>query len=734
MDAELRKLLLSGAANRQTIIHFPNGEYADITSGIYSGSMKLEEVLCSSEDLTFGECNASKFEVTLSDTADISNLIIEVYQSISFNENALKLLATHEDKVVITHDNKALLTGRHANYTIPLFYGRVDSAELQADRIHRDIIAYDELYFKGDINVADWYSEFFAGSSDKTLKSFRYSLFEFIGIQQENITLINDNIVLEETLSTTELKFSDLIKAICQINVCFGHINRNGIFKYIYLSDNNTTYDISDNYRSNDTSYEQYFVRKIDKLQISGDEEDIGAIVGTGDNPYTIKGNFLIWGKTAAELEQITNTVFAKIKDITYRPFSAETIYSEPYINIGDILNLTTSLDNINISSYVLQNSMSGVQLFNQELSSTGSEYRSEVVDDVNAEINQLKGRTLKLTKNVDKFSVEMEYISGSVDNLTTQYSKIEQQTDSLTLTVGEVVKDLPNKVTVGEVSSQLSLEKDKITISGQRLEITTDNFTLATDGTVSCSNITITGGTINITASSDIDFITLKNTKTNVTTILSTSNLSIADSSTSLNIATSSIKCTFGDYGYVLSPTLFNLSYLDSNYFELSENYLKINTKVAVVITSPAQSYQASSSLYMTSGSNMELTIEGDARTLSLTNEGMNGTVSISASGTNSKISVYSNGTLTINTADYFVINSDTTLSILSAESITIESEEIILGKSSGYLGFFGHSAHRKETIEGFPTVGTPTTTEIRDVVRDLYNALSVYGLISIE
>lgn len=585
MDAELRKLLLSGAANRQTIIHFPNGEYADITSGIYSGSMKLEEVLCSSEDLTFGECNASKFEVTLSDTADISNLIIEVYQSISFDENALKLLAAREDKIVITHDNKALLTGRHANYTIPLFYGRVDSAELQADRIHRDIIAYDELYFKGDINVADWYSEFFAGSSDKTLKSFRDSLFEFIGIEQENITLINDNIVLEETLSTTELKFSDLIKAICQINVCFGHINRNGVFRYIYLSDSNTTYDVSDNYRSNDTTYEQYNVRKINKLQISGDEEDIGAIVGSGDNPYTIKGNFLIYGKTAAELEQIANTVFAKIKDITYRPFSAETIYSEPYINIGDILSLTTSLDNINISSYVLQNSMSGIQLFNQELSSTGSEYRSEVVDDVNAEINQLKGRTLKLTKNVDKFSVEMEYISGSVDNLTTQYSKIEQQTDSLTLTVGEVVKDLPNKVTVGEVSSQLSLEKDKITISGQRLEITTDNFTLSTDGTMTCSNATITGGKIQVQNTSAENFIELTNTKTKRGVSISQDGFVIGDSNSYYKVNFGSQTCISGEYGYELTPLILRLYgpnndsfYVDSSKTNICPNGQKLS------------------------------------------------------------------------------------------------------------------------------------------------------------
>lgn len=209
METGLKNLLLSGNAGRQTIIHFPNGEHADITDGFYSGSLKLEEILCASENIEFGECNASKFEAKISGLPDISNTMIYVYQRIAFDKSKSKILIDHKGNRIITHAGENILLGRHADYIIPLFYGRVDSAVLQTDRVHRVITAYDELYFNRDRNCADWYTNFFAGTGTHTLKQFRNSLFNFIGIDQEETTLINDDIILEENLSTTTLKFSD---------------------------------------------------------------------------------------------------------------------------------------------------------------------------------------------------------------------------------------------------------------------------------------------------------------------------------------------------------------------------------------------------------------------------------------------------------------------------------------------------------------------------------------------
>lgn len=474
MDRELRDLLLSGVAARQTIIHFPNGEYEDIASGIYSGSMKLEEILSANEELNFGECNASRFEAKIANIPDISNLLIYVYQNIKYDENKVQFIVDRNETYVVTQDGRKIAVGRRANYTLPLFYGRVDTAELQTDRIHRVLTAYDELYFCGDINCATWYENFFKTAQNKSLKAFRDSLFSFIGIPQGSAKLINDDIVLEQTIETDAIKFADIIKAICQLNGVFGHIDRNGVFQYIDLSSAVERFDISDNYRSNDSKLESYTTKRIDKLQIRSDDEDIGAIVGTGTNPYIIQGNFLIYGKSASELTSIANKIFGKIKLVEYQPVDASLIFSEPYITVGNGLTFTTKRDEVLVNTFVLKNSFSGVQLFNQNVLAEGSEYRSEVVDDVNAEIYQLKGKTLKIIKNVDEFSVKIE-------DLEQGYSEL--------------------KVTVGGITSTVEAQDGRISVAQQ----TADKINWLVKSGTSETNFTLTDRAIEL-VSENID------------------------------------------------------------------------------------------------------------------------------------------------------------------------------------------------------------------------------------
>lgn len=584
MDNALRELLLSGIANRQTIIHFPNGEYPDITHGFYSGSLKLEEILCSTEQLTFGECNASKFEATIAGVDDISNLIIKVYQQIHFDESKTTILLDYDDVPILTEAGEYILLGRNKDYIIPLFYGRVDSAKLQTDRIHREIIAYDELYFQGDTNCADWYAEFFEGTGDKSLKTFRDSLFKFIGIEQEKTTLINDDIVLEETMQTTSLKFSDLIKAICQINGCFGQVDRNGVFRYIYLNNSVENYDISDNYRSNDSTFESYVVKKIDKLQINSEEGDLGAVVGTGNNSCIIQGNFLIWGKGAAELQAIATKLLNAIKDIEYRPFSADLIYSEPYITVGNSLTLATKRDGVKVVSYVFKNEMDFAQLMHQTLSSEGSEYRDEVVDDVNAEINQLRGKTIKIAKDVDNFSVTLEdlqkgysEIKQTADQISLTVTGLEKEYSSIVQTVDNITLEVKDKVDVGDVSTQLSLEKDQIRITGERLVIETTKFNLSADGAVTCSDMNITGGSIKVESTTSENFIELMNPNTHRGFSLSQRGFFVGDDYSYLEADYGKIHCISGDYEYEILPTRFSMKYNGREFFMASNSEINI-------------------------------------------------------------------------------------------------------------------------------------------------------------
>ena len=70
--------------------------------------------------------------------------------------------------------------------------------------------------------------------------------------------------------------------------------------------------------------YEDYTVKEINKLQIRKEENDIGAVINDeGNNAYIVENNFLVYGKSAAALQEIGKNLFARISGIVYRPFSA---------------------------------------------------------------------------------------------------------------------------------------------------------------------------------------------------------------------------------------------------------------------------------------------------------------------------------------------------------------------------------------------------------------------------
>ena len=63
--------------NRQTVITFPDDtDIPNITTGIVSGSLNLEEILCS-KNFEFGDLNASKFEAQIYKLPDVSSKKIE---------------------------------------------------------------------------------------------------------------------------------------------------------------------------------------------------------------------------------------------------------------------------------------------------------------------------------------------------------------------------------------------------------------------------------------------------------------------------------------------------------------------------------------------------------------------------------------------------------------------------------------------------------------------------------
>lgn len=436
---------------------------------LFSESMELTESLCSESELHFGSCEASvlKFKV-----ANIMQPLIGKWLTVT-----------------------ETLDG---NTDFPFQFGRykVYSDKPTADRKHREIQAYDAMYDILNADVADWYNTVLPNKdSTMTMKNFRTSFIQHFGLEQEEVQLINDDMVVEKTIEPSEISGKDVITAICEINGCFGHIARNGKFRYIYLDQeiqglypSNDLYPADDLYPREPKStgigkwlyiscdYEDFLTKTISKLQIRQEKNDIGAIIGTGSNCYIIEDNFLVYGKGAENLENIAENIYGKISGIIYRPFECDA-KGNPCLEVGDAVRLSTRYELI--ESYILKRTLKGIQALRDAYSADGVEEYSENVNSLNRSILQLKGKTNILTRTVEKMQSTIKDVEAGLESQITQTaseirSEVKNTTDGLQSQITQTATDITleaQRATAaeGELSGRITLTAEDIALEVQR-------------------------------------------------------------------------------------------------------------------------------------------------------------------------------------------------------------------------------------------------------------------------
>lgn len=390
VDYTLQDLFYRQNVNKQFIITTDDGTVTITNTELHQESFELTESLCSESELTFGACEAATVKFT------ISNIFTSL-----------------KDKWITV---KIILDGNSDNSFILGRY-KVVSDKPTADRIKREIEAYDALYDVINADVVDWYNSILPTTDAYiTFKAFRDSFFAHFGITQKEITLVNDTMTVSRTVDTDELSGGQVLNAICEINGCLGHIGRSGQFEYVYL-DNTSPITIDKNHYTS-ADYQDYIVSQIDKLQIRQDENDIGAIVGTGSNTYVIENNFLVYGKDAATLKTIATNIFDKIKGITYRPAEISSS-GNPCIEVGDAIKLSSKYAEIN--TYVLERILKGIQALTDSYTAQGEQLRTTQVNSSNKSITQLKGRVNRLIRDVDQNKAEISNVEAGLKNEITQ-------------------------------------------------------------------------------------------------------------------------------------------------------------------------------------------------------------------------------------------------------------------------------------------------------------------------
>lgn len=402
---------------------------------LHMENFSLSESICSESQIMFGSCEAScvKFRV--------SNIVSPI----------------KGEKIKIT-DTIVGLDNTETTYDIGTY--KVYSDVPTADRSWRDITAYDALYDIINANVADWYNGL---TFPMSLKDFRDSFFSYFGIQQEEIELANDDMVVEETISSTEMSGKDVITAICEINGVFGHINRKNVFEYIVLDSVDEIFPSNELYPANNLfpgaygipfditiengryiscTYEDFVCKQISKLQVRQEENDIGVIVGDDDGAqYVIQDNFLVYGKNTEDLRQIAEKTLSVISKAQYRPYTAE-VKGNLLMNVGDNIKIYTK--NQTINSYVLQREFSGIQSLRDSITANGTEEQELKVNGVQSQINQLKGRTNVLTRTLEETRSEITRVDTE---LGMAISDTNKELMDFTQTVTEDIGNLQNQI-----------------------------------------------------------------------------------------------------------------------------------------------------------------------------------------------------------------------------------------------------------------------------------------------
>lgn len=491
-------------------IHITNTEF-------HEEEFELTESLCSQSELTFGaiEAGSVKFKV--------SNIFLPMKG---------KWLTAR--MTIGGHTDQPFLIGRFKGY----------SDTPTADRKYRDVVAYDALYDILNADVAAWYNTVFPSHKEQqkdkdgktttvtvydpvTMKKFRDSFFWHFGIEQADIALINDNMSIEKTVAVTassetssdteesstigeSMSGKEVLSCICEINGCMGHMGRDGKFHYIYLEQEiqglyprNDLYPADNLYPRDPKStqigkgfyvsakYEDYLVRTINKLQIREQKNDIGVIVGTGDNAYVIEDNFLVYGKGTDELTGIANNTLSKIRGIIYRPFAADC-KGNPCLEVGDAVRLPTKYELI--ESYILKRTLKGIQALRDDLEADGEEYRTNGANGIQKSILKLKGKSNVLERTIEKTQSTITDVEKGLQSQITQTateirtevknttdglsSRIIQNADSITAEVKraqgqEVVLAAAIKINEDNITAEVSRASETEGKLSSKIEIT---------------------------------------------------------------------------------------------------------------------------------------------------------------------------------------------------------------------------------------------------------------------
>lgn len=463
-------------------------------SNIVSESLTIEETLCSDDNLYYGACESSCLSIRIAYTEQsFKGLHLQIGVVADSDDT---LFVTDADDFYVTDDDDFYANAEIQNFSFGNYL--VVSDVPTNDRSYRDLVCYDKMYEIADLDVSAWYKGL---TFPMTLKAFRDSFFTHLNVTQETTTLVNDSYNIVGGFSTDELLCRDVLQSICELNGVFGHIDKaTGKFLYVDLT---AAESLTYPYYVNGTgAYEDYVTDKITGVIAKSADDEVGTLVGTRTNLYTLMGNLCLYGDEGkpAETTALTN-LFNKIKNTQFRPFTVQT-YGNPMLPLGTSVTFETTYQTV--TGYVIKKYLTGIQAMRDTLTATGEKTYPADEARMTSQLTRLKGVSHKLVIDTNRMMSEI------YDADTGILSTIDQLSDKVVLKVTSGGRIVQAKLEADpSTGTSFSVKADDIdfiadnviTLSAKNIGIQANNFKIdKTTGLMTCTGGTIGGFTIDTT------------------------------------------------------------------------------------------------------------------------------------------------------------------------------------------------------------------------------------------
>ena len=263
-----------------------------------------------------------------------------------------------------------------------------------------------------------------------TLTSMVNSMGNKLGLSITALTnTYRGNYTVYNNFMTRNITYRQILGYIAQIaNVNF-MADTSGQKDIIYKRYTETATTI-DNSKYVKLTVSDYTTEPIDKVQIQSTFDDIGYVVGTGDNAYVITENPLFFtNEKQSTITSIASSLLTELKTITYTPMKFSTL-KDFCINCSDIIKVN------NIPCYIMKKS---IKPSGCEFECVGNKRRETQKTEVNSAITALNNRTNELVRTVDETKSTLTEVKGSMKTIEDEQGNITEQMATLTTDISEV-------------------------------------------------------------------------------------------------------------------------------------------------------------------------------------------------------------------------------------------------------------------------------------------------------